>query len=100
MIAYTYGITPEQYQELLEKQNYSCAVCGRHESEFTKKLAIDHDHGTGEIFGLLCTVCNRVLIGKIRKSEMYLAAAKYLEKGTGWFVPPKQKRKRRRKRKK
>lgn len=100
MIMYTYGITSEQYQELLKKQNYSCAVCGKHETEFTRKLAIDHDHKTKEIFGLLCNVCNRVLIGKIREPELFLKAAAYLRKGTGWLVPDKKRKKRRCRRKK
>jgi hypothetical protein len=90
MLMYTYGITPEQYQELLEKQNYSCACCGRHETEFARKLAIDHDHSTGEIFGLLCRDCNHTLIGRYRNSNIFLAAAKYLNKGTGWFIPIKE----------
>src|SRR5882672_7778465 len=81
MIAYTYGITPEQYQELLEKQQYCCAVCGKHETEFSRKLAIDHDHQTFEIFGLLCRTCNHTLIGKHRDPALFRAAANYLEKG-------------------
>lgn len=92
MIEYTYGISPEQYQELLEAQNYSCAVCGRHETEFSRKLAIDHDHGTNEIFGLLCRDCNHRVIGKHRDPNIFLKAAEYLKKGSGLFIPPKQKK--------
>lgn len=95
MITYTYGITPGQYQELLERQNYSCATCGRHETEFGRKLAVDHDHKTGEIYGLLCQTCNHVLIGKYRDPKIFEAAAKYLKQGTGWIIPPKIKKKRR-----
>lgn len=94
MIQYTYGITPEQYQELLVKQDYKCATCGKHETEFGRKLAIDHDHKTGEIFGLLCSRCNHSLIGKHRDPDVFLKAAKYLEQGTGWIVPARKKRKR------
>ena|SRR5258708_4616249 len=97
MIAYTYGITPEQYQELLEKQNYSCAICGKHETEFGHKLAIDHDHQTLEIYGLLCRTCNHTLIGKYRDPAIFHKAAEYLSKGTGWTVPPKVKKKRKKK---
>lgn len=99
MIKYTYGITPEQYQQLLEKQNYSCAVCGKHETDFARKLAIDHDHQTNEIFGLLCQTCNHTLIGKHRNPELFLKAAEYLRQGTGWIVPDRKKKKRGRKRK-
>lgn len=97
MIEYTYGVTPEQYQELLEKQNYSCATCGKHETEFGRKLAIDHDHKTGEIFGLLCQYCNHRLIGKHRDPRIFEAAARYLEKGTGLFVPIRKKKRKKRK---
>lgn len=101
MIAYTYGITPEQYQQLLEKQNYSCAICGKHETDFGRKLAVDHDHKTGEIFGLLCSTCNHQVIGKYRDPEIFDKAAEYLRKGTGWTVPPKiRKRKKRHARRK
>lgn len=97
MIKLTFGITSEQYQELLERQNYSCAICGRHETEFSKKLAVDHDHKTNEIFGLLCTLCNQRIVGKIRNPDLFLKAAEYLKQGTGWFVPPKRKKRRCRK---
>lgn len=51
-----FGITEEEYQELLKKQGGVCAICG---SPPTKKsLYVDHDHGTGVIRGLLCGKCN------------------------------------------
>ena len=54
-----YGITLEQYNNMLENQNHYCAMCGRHESEFKRKLAVDEDHTTWKIRGLLCINCNR-----------------------------------------
>lgn len=89
-----YGLDAEQYQELLEKQCHSCGVCGRHETEFSRKLAVDHDHVTGEIFGLLCRECNHTLIGKQRSPDLFLKAAEYLKEGTGLVVPIKIKKKR------
>ena len=56
-----YGITPEQYYEFLNKQNNSCAICGKHQSELKKALAVDHNHKTNKIRGLLCDRCNRGL---------------------------------------
>lgn len=88
-----YGISIEQYEELEEKQEHKCAVCDRHKSEFKSRLAVDHDHKTGEIFGLLCTYCNHRVIGRERNPERFYRAAEYLSKGTGWIVPPKKKRK-------
>lgn len=89
-----YGITLEQYEELLKKQNYSCAICNRHESEFKTRLAIDHNHATGEIRGLACTYCNHRVIGRHRDGVLLRKLADYVDGGTGWFVPKKRRRKR------
>jgi hypothetical protein len=56
-----FGITPDQYQKLLSKQNNLCAICKRTREEVSKNkksFAVDHDHKTGNIRGLLCTRCN------------------------------------------
>lgn len=54
------GVTPEQYQALLDEQGGVCAICGNPCST-GKSLAIDHDHETDEIRGLLCFPCNTKL---------------------------------------
>lgn len=55
-----YGISVEDYDAMLEKQDGGCAICGRTESDETgRRLHVDHDHGTGELRGLLCNACNR-----------------------------------------
>jgi hypothetical protein len=51
---------------LLIKQNEACAICGSAVGHKTKSgknanLAIDHDHSTGLVRGLLCNKCNRAL---------------------------------------
>lgn len=94
-----YGITLKQYEDLLESQSQSCAICQKHRSLEKKSLAVDHDHKTGEIFGILCQFCNHRLIGRIRNPFLFQEAAKYLQKGTGLFVPVKKKRKKKRKKK-
>lgn len=95
---YKYGITEEQYDQLLEKQNHCCAICDKHSTESSKRLAVDHDHVTGEIRGLLCDYCNYRVVGKHRDGAKLRKIADYVEQGTGWFVPPKRpKRKRSRK---
>lgn len=88
-----FGITLEQYEELLVKQNYSCAICERHEDQFKIKLAVDHDHKTGRIRGLLCTACNYHLIRRHTDSSILFRMANYVDQGTDWFVPPKKKKK-------
>jgi hypothetical protein len=58
-----YGLTPETYNELLERQNSVCALCGGPEPT-SRSLAVDHCHESGRVRGLLCTVCNTAL-GKL-----------------------------------
>jgi hypothetical protein len=73
-----YGITPEQFHSLILKQNNCCAICGKPETikwrGKIKKLAIDHNHDTGKIRGLLCHFCN-VGIGQFRDSLPLLQKA-------------------------
>lgn len=62
-----YGITIDQYQDMLKEQNNLCAVCDNKESIINvksnkvQKLSVDHDHITGKVRGLLCTACNKGL---------------------------------------
>ena len=62
------------------QQEGRCAICSRHESEFKKRLHVDHDHVTGSIRGLLCQQCN-VGLGNFADSCERLTNAKdYLTK--------------------
>lgn len=100
MLQYNYGITQEKYEELLADQGGCCAICGKTPDEEGRNLAVDHDHKTGEIFGILCMICNKALVGNIREASAFERAADYLRKGTGLFVPSGMEKGRRRKRKK
>lgn len=72
-----FGITLDQYNELLQKQDGCCALCGNPPT--TRRLAVDHDHQTGRIRGLLCGWCNRAL-GLFRDDPALLTKAiGYLE---------------------
>src|SRR3546814_5310518 len=64
-----YGITIEQYDELLKKQGGGCGLCGKTPEEEGKSLAVDHNHVTNEIRGVLCSYCNHRIIGRHRRSE-------------------------------
>lgn len=90
----TYGITLEQYTQLYKRQKGRCKVCKRSSIELGQTLSVDHDHSTGEVRGLLCTFCNRYVVGRHRDAVLLSSAGRYL-KGpfTGWFVPKKPKRK-------
>lgn len=71
-----YGITHEQYNILLESQNGRCAIC-RSLPEKDRKLAVDHEHTTSRVRGLLCSKCNRGL-GLFQDSpELLKEAARY-----------------------
>lgn len=74
-----YGITREQYDDLLARQDGSCAICGsRTDANDVSRLHVDHDHGTGAVRGLLCGSCNRGLgnfkddIDRLKKAVKYL----------------------------
>lgn len=76
-----YGITSEQRTEMFEAQKGCCKICGKHESEQRRALAVDHCHTTGAVRGLLCDNCNRG-IGYFRDNpEVLKAAIKYLGGG-------------------
>lgn len=75
-----YGITLQQYNEMFEKQEGKCAICGTHQSEFKKPLYVDHCHETGKIRGLLCDKCNHA-IGLLKDSpNISQEASNYLFK--------------------
>jgi len=57
-----FGITLEHYNEILEKQNGVCSICGMPETGNRNSfLSVDHCHDSNEIRGLLCNTCNRGL---------------------------------------
>jgi hypothetical protein len=60
-----FRMTEEDYSKLLANQRGGCAVCARKDNR-GRRLAIDHNHTTGAVRGLLCFGCNRVL-GAIEK---------------------------------
>lgn len=54
-----YGISPEQYNELIESQDNKCAICGKlFGTEKSNTPHIDHDHNSRWVRGALCTTCN------------------------------------------
>jgi len=81
-----FGITLDQYNQLLLAQNECCKICKKHKSHFTKALSVDHKHGTTIIRGLLCDRCNRA-IGLLKdSSEAALEASKYLQQTESQIV--------------
>lgn len=55
-----YGLVKGEYDTMLAAQGGVCALCGRNDNG-GKAFAVDHDHSTGRVRGLLCDLCNRGL---------------------------------------
>lgn len=72
-----FGVSVEQYDAMLAQQNGGCAICGRQCSS-GRMLAVDHDHLTNRVRGLLCGQCNNGLgrfrddVELLRKAIVYL----------------------------
>jgi len=80
-LKFKYGVDLNDYERLLEEQEGCCAICGvTPENEPYGVLSVDHNHDTGEVRGLLCNACNRVL-GFAKDSKQVLKKAyAYLDK--------------------
>ncbi len=73
-----FGISLEEYTTLHVAQKGVCAICQQPETTTRngkpKMLAVDHDHGTGDVRGLLCHACNTG-IGSFQDDPRRLQAA-------------------------
>lgn len=72
-----YGITVRQYEAAYEAVAGLCEICGQ-KCVTGKTLAVDHDHETGAVRGLLCRKCNSGLGLFNDSTELLKAAAEYL----------------------
>ena len=75
-----YGLAPEDADLMLMAQGNVCASCGAEEAGNKNGWAIDHDHTTGAIRGVLCHGCNVGLGGFADSIEKLEAAIRYLRK--------------------
>lgn len=85
----TYGLTSDQYDALLKRQGGRCAICRARPK--SKRLAVDHDHQTGAVRGLLCSRCNHDLMGAAWDSlAIAVALWHYLNTppASGQWLPP------------
>ena len=64
-----YGLSIEEFNEMVTRQGNACAVCKKEESAVfngvAKRLAVDHCHETGKVRGLLCQSCN-IALGNVK----------------------------------
>jgi hypothetical protein len=72
-----YGITKQEFTQLIDNQNNKCVICN---NDLDNEIHIDHCHKTGEVRGVLCGKCNKGL-GQFDDNIIYLTnAIKYLTK--------------------
>lgn len=76
----TFGITLNEYKQKLEAQNNVCSICKSSDpgKKNAKYLAVDHDHSTRKIRGLLCGGCNKLIGFAKEKTEILEEAIQYL----------------------
>lgn len=76
---YKFGLTPEQYDDMLSAQNFRCAICLT-DVPGNRGWCVDHCHVQGHVRGLLCNNCN-VGLGHFRDDPAIIAnAIAYLNK--------------------
>lgn len=84
-----FGISLEQFNEMLEDQNGVCAICKKAETAKdsrtgkTRRLHVDHDHVSGKVRGLLCTRCNFALGYALDDGETLANMIAYLAEAMG-----------------
>ncbi len=79
-----FGMTAADYWAMHEAQNGVCAICHHTQNGMTRRgtprrLAVDHDHMTGKVRGLLCDRCNRGMGAFHDNPEELRKATAYLE---------------------
>lgn len=84
-----YGITVEDYQSMFDSQGGVCKLCGQEETtrisrgDGIRSLAVDHDHNTGKVRGLLCHQCNVVLGQYEKHKDLFPKFQEYLDSTGG-----------------
>lgn len=84
-----YGISLADYEALNAAQGGLCLSCEQPETAIgnggeVMALAVDHDHATGAIRGLLCRNCNITLGRHDDDPEVFDNLARYLRRAMAW----------------
>ena len=74
-----YGLTIDEYHDILDSQGGGCGICGTDENPGYAYFAVDHCHETNKVRGLLCNMCNRGLGFFQDSHEVLDGAARYLK---------------------
>lgn len=72
-----YRISLDEYQSMYDKQNGLCEVCC---TSSERLLAVDHNHKTGRIRGLLCSQCNLAIGNSKEDVKILKNMIKYINK--------------------
>lgn len=91
-LKHRYGISPEQFDEMLRRQRGRCCLCGA-EHKAGKALVVDHDHITGRVRGLLCRLCNtavgnadEITVNPLTKRRMTASGPEWLERAAAYVA--------------
>lgn len=99
-----YGMTADEWSSLYIRQQGLCPICGkqlRGMDNLGKRPAIDHDHHTGQVRGLLCVYpCNYVLGYLKDRADLFQACSDYLLNPPAYALMNKTVPKRKRRKKK
>lgn len=74
-----YGITEQQKQEMILKQDNKCLICETSFDDVGHTPHVDHCHDTGRVRGILCRSCNTGLGKFFDNIERLKSAIEYLE---------------------
>lgn len=77
-LKYRFGLTLQQYEQMLVSQDNKCYIC---QSVFDEKNSpkVDHDHVTGKVRKLLCMSCNTSLGHLQEDPELFNKCIQYLQ---------------------
>lgn len=73
-----YGITQEQFDQMLEQQSHKCFICFTDKPKGMGGWLVDHCHATSKVRGILCANCNSMLghakdnIATLERAAFYL----------------------------
>lgn len=73
-----YGLSDSDYMSLAIAQGFRCAICEKSEEQLGRPLFVDHDHSTGAVRGLLCSLCNTGIGSLGDSADILSRAAEYL----------------------
>jgi hypothetical protein len=71
-----YGLAKGDFERMLDEQQNKCAICGFefHDEGKSTRPHIDHCHNSGDVRGLLCSLCN-IGLGHFKDDPQRLQSA-------------------------